>query len=101
MVAATTPLSVFVQSLVRRIDDQIPYSASGQIPDVRWRRFPRSNSRSSRAYAQGTPSGRRLWAAEQCSRMNWNQVDDVPTKLLNTILWWDHAGYQSMYAGKH
>jgi YVTN family beta-propeller protein len=37
--------------------------------------------------------GRRLWAARRSAKMDWNQVDDVPTQVLNRILWWDRKGY--------
>jgi YVTN family beta-propeller protein len=39
--------------------------------------------------------GRRLWAAKSSARMNWNHVDDVPSALLNQILWWDSKGYNA------
>ncbi len=42
-------------------------------------------------------SGRRLWAARQCAAMNWNDVDDVPSDVLNRILWWDAKGYDAEY----
>jgi YVTN family beta-propeller protein len=38
-------------------------------------------------------SGKRLDAARRSAAMNWNHVDDVPTPLLNQILWWDNRGY--------
>jgi hypothetical protein len=38
-------------------------------------------------------SGRRLWAARQSMAMNFNDVDDVPSDVLNRILWWDAKGY--------
>jgi YVTN family beta-propeller protein len=41
--------------------------------------------------------GRRLWAAEQSRRMNWDEVDDVPTAVLNRILWWDAKGWDKAY----
>jgi hypothetical protein len=42
-------------------------------------------------------SGRRLRAARQCAAMNWNDVDDVPSDILNRILWWDAKGYDAEY----
>jgi YVTN family beta-propeller protein len=42
-------------------------------------------------------SGRQLWAARQCAAMNWNDVDDVPSDILNRILWWDAKGYDADY----
>jgi phospholipase C len=42
-------------------------------------------------------SGKQLWGARKSSLMNWNHVDDIPTAVLNRILWWDHAGYNSAY----
>lgn len=45
-------------------------------------------------------SGRRLWAAQQSARMNWREIDDVPEKLLNQILWWDARGYDQPYPGR-
>ncbi|HWR54360.1 MAG TPA: bifunctional YncE family protein/alkaline phosphatase family protein [Bryobacteraceae bacterium] len=41
--------------------------------------------------------GRRLQAARQSQAMNWHDVDDVPTHLLNQILWWDAKGYDQEY----
>jgi hypothetical protein len=38
-------------------------------------------------------SGKRLDAAHRSAAMNWNHVDDVPTPVLNQILWWDNRGY--------
>jgi YVTN family beta-propeller protein len=38
-------------------------------------------------------SGKRLDAARRSAAMNWNHVDDVPTPVLNQILWWDNRGY--------
>jgi YVTN family beta-propeller protein len=45
-------------------------------------------------------SGKQLWGARKSSMMNWNHVDDVPTAVLNRILWWDHAGYNSGYPSR-
>jgi YVTN family beta-propeller protein len=38
-------------------------------------------------------AGKRLDAAKRSAAMNWNHVDDVPTPVLNQILWWDNRGY--------
>jgi YVTN family beta-propeller protein len=53
-------------------------------------------------------NGRQLWAAEQSAAMNWHEPDDVPSDVLNKILWWDAKGYDKPYpelawrrAGKH
>jgi YVTN family beta-propeller protein len=40
-----------------------------------------------------TLSGRQREAARRSAAMNWNHVDDVPTPVLNQILWWDNRGY--------
>lgn len=44
-------------------------------------------------------NGKRLWAAQQSARMNWKEIDDVPEKLLNQILWWEARGYDAPYPG--
>ena len=41
-------------------------------------------------------SGKRLDAARESAAMNWNHVDDVPTPVLNQILWWDNRGYDQV-----
>jgi YVTN family beta-propeller protein len=41
--------------------------------------------------------GKQLLAARQSSRMNWDEVDDVPSAELNRILWWDRKGYDTPY----
>jgi hypothetical protein len=41
-------------------------------------------------------SGRRLAAARRSAGMDWNQVDDVPTPVLNQVLWWDNRGYDQV-----
>ncbi len=47
-------------------------------------------------------TGKRLDAARQSAAMNWNHVDDVPTAVLNQILWWDNRGYdQTIPASRH
>ncbi|MBI4893178.1 MAG: bifunctional YncE family protein/alkaline phosphatase family protein [Acidobacteria bacterium] len=42
-------------------------------------------------------NGRRRWAAEESARMNWADVDDIPSDTLNRILWWDAKGYNEPY----
>ena len=42
-------------------------------------------------------SGRRLWAARESARMNWNDPDDAPPETLNRILWWESKGYDTPY----
>ena len=42
-------------------------------------------------------SGREKWAAQASARMNWNDLDDVPSDILNRILWWDAKGFQTPY----
>ena len=44
--------------------------------------------------------GRRLWAARQSAAMNWKHPDDVPSDLLNHILWWDSKGYETPYPSR-
>ena len=41
--------------------------------------------------------GRERWAAEESAKMNWSEVDDVPTDTLNRILWGDAKGYSTPY----
>jgi YVTN family beta-propeller protein len=43
--------------------------------------------------------GRQRWAAEESARMNWADVDDIPSDTLNRILWWDARGYDTPYPG--
>ncbi|MBL0156387.1 MAG: hypothetical protein IPP47_04715 [Bryobacterales bacterium] len=43
--------------------------------------------------------GRARWAAEESARMNWADVDDIPSDTLNRILWWDARGYDTPYPG--
>lgn len=43
--------------------------------------------------------GRERWAAEASARMNWNEVDDIPTDILNRILWADAKGFDAPYPG--
>ena len=42
-------------------------------------------------------SGREKWATQASARMNWNDLDDVPSDILNRILWWDAKGFQTPY----
>jgi YVTN family beta-propeller protein len=42
-------------------------------------------------------NGRELWAARQSAAMNWHHPDDVPSDVLNRILWWDSKGYNTAY----
>ncbi|QOY89127.1 bifunctional YncE family protein/alkaline phosphatase family protein [Paludibaculum fermentans] len=42
-------------------------------------------------------NGRKLWAAQQSAAMNWEDVDDIPSDVLNKILWWDAKGYDQPY----
>jgi hypothetical protein len=44
---------------------------------------------------------RQLWAAKHSAAMDWNHVDDVPTQILNQILWWDRKGYNSTIPPTH
>jgi len=41
--------------------------------------------------------GRQLWAARQSAAMNWHEPDDIPSDVLNRILWWDSKGYDKEY----
>jgi hypothetical protein len=45
-------------------------------------------------------NGRQLWAAKQSAAMNWREPDDVPSDVLNRILWWDSKGYDKEYPKK-
>ncbi len=42
-------------------------------------------------------NGRQRWAAAESARMNWSDVDDIPSDLLNRILWWDAKGYDAPF----
>jgi YVTN family beta-propeller protein len=42
-------------------------------------------------------NGRQLQAAKQSLAMNWHDPDDVPSDVLNRILWWDSKGYDKEY----
>ena len=41
--------------------------------------------------------GRQLLAARQSATINWSEIDDVPAKTLNQILWWDAKGYDKPF----
>ena len=41
--------------------------------------------------------GRERWATVESAKMNWNDIDDVPTDVLNRILWWDAKGFDKPY----
>ena len=41
--------------------------------------------------------GREKWAAEESAKMNWDDLDDVPSDVLNRILWWDAKGFDKPY----
>jgi DNA-binding beta-propeller fold protein YncE len=42
-------------------------------------------------------NGREKWAAAESAKMNWDDVDDVPSDILNRILWWDAKGFDTPY----
>lgn len=42
-------------------------------------------------------NGRQLQAAKQSLAMNWHDPDDIPSDVLNRILWWDSKGYNKDY----
>jgi YVTN family beta-propeller protein len=41
--------------------------------------------------------GRQLWAARQSLAMNWHDPDDVPSEVLNQIIWWASMGFDKDY----
>jgi hypothetical protein len=45
-------------------------------------------------------NGKEKWAAVESAKMNWNDLDDVPSDVLNRILWWDAKGFDKPYPGK-
>ena len=45
--------------------------------------------------------GRQRWAAQQSLAMNWHDPDDIPSEILNRILWWDSKGYGAQYPKLH
>jgi YVTN family beta-propeller protein len=45
--------------------------------------------------------GRQRWAAEKSLAMNWHHPDDIPSDVLNRILWWQSKGFDRPYPGKH
>jgi YVTN family beta-propeller protein len=42
-------------------------------------------------------TGRQRWAASESAKMNWDEVDDIPSAVLNRILWWEAKGYGAAY----
>jgi len=44
--------------------------------------------------------GRERWAALESAKMNWDDLDDVPSDVLNRILWWDAKGFHVPYPRK-
>ncbi len=42
-------------------------------------------------------AGRELWSAKQSLAMNWHDPDDIPSDVLNRILWWSSKGYDREY----
>ena len=42
-------------------------------------------------------AGRERWAAVASAKMNWDDIDDVPSDVLNRILWWDAKGFDTPY----
>ncbi|MEO7143222.1 MAG: bifunctional YncE family protein/alkaline phosphatase family protein [Bryobacteraceae bacterium] len=50
--------------------------------------------------ALGALQGRRLWAARRSLAMNFSQIDDAPSDVLNRILWWDSKGYGTPYPAR-
>jgi YVTN family beta-propeller protein len=42
-------------------------------------------------------AGRQKWAAQQSLAMNWHDPDDIPSDVLNRILWWNSKGYDKPY----
>lgn len=42
-------------------------------------------------------TGRERWATLASAKMNWNDLDDVPSDVLNRILWWDAKGFDKPY----
>ncbi len=45
-------------------------------------------------------NGRALWAAKQSMAMNWHDPDDVPSEVLNRILWGAAKGWDSVYPAR-
>ncbi|MBM3783269.1 MAG: bifunctional YncE family protein/alkaline phosphatase family protein [Acidobacteria bacterium] len=44
--------------------------------------------------------GREKWAALESAKMNWHDLDDVPSDTLNRILWGDAKGWDKPYPGR-
>lgn len=42
-------------------------------------------------------NGRERWATVESAKMNWNDIDDVPSDILNRILWGDAKGFDTPY----
>jgi len=45
--------------------------------------------------------GRELWAAQESKKMNWDDLDDVPSDVLNRILWWDAKGFDKPFPARN
>ncbi len=45
-------------------------------------------------------NGREKWATLASAKMNWDDIDDVPSDVLNRILWWDAKGFDKPYPGR-
>jgi hypothetical protein len=45
-------------------------------------------------------NGRERWAAIESAKMNWHEVDGVPTGVLNRILWEDRKGWGAPYPAR-
>jgi YVTN family beta-propeller protein len=45
--------------------------------------------------------GRERWATLASAKMNWDDIDDVPSDVLNRILWWDAKGFDKPYPVRH
>ncbi|MBI2688020.1 MAG: bifunctional YncE family protein/alkaline phosphatase family protein [Acidobacteria bacterium] len=45
-------------------------------------------------------NGRERWAAIESAKMNWDDIDDVPSAVLNRILWWDAKGFGTPYPAR-
>ncbi|MBM3764011.1 MAG: bifunctional YncE family protein/alkaline phosphatase family protein [Acidobacteria bacterium] len=45
-------------------------------------------------------NGKEKWAAVESAKMNWDDLDDVPSDVLNRILWWDAKGFDKPYPSR-
>ena len=45
-------------------------------------------------------NGKERWAAVESAKMNFDDIDDVPTDLLNRILWGDAKGFDTPYPAR-